>query len=152
VYSECKRCDSDPYQTIVIICCRGEPRKSLFIRCSRIRITTPTTRKDNPVTHHIPNVNGCKNAQEFVICFFIGDKITRPDSMKGWVKSIALVRLIVITISPITASKSCRISLLLSLLYMMKCGGKNACPHLHCQQPSAQVGYNEGFQYHCQKV
>ena len=105
-----KRYSSAPYQTVVINCCRGEPRKSSLIRCSRTQITAPTTRKDNPVTHHIPNVNGCKNAQEFVICFLTGAKITRPDSIKGWVKSRVWVLFIVMTMSPIAASNSCRIS------------------------------------------
>jgi hypothetical protein len=54
-------------------------------------------------------VNGCKNAQELTICFLTGAKITKPDSMKGWVKSVVTVLLIVIAISPIAASNSCRI-------------------------------------------
>jgi hypothetical protein len=124
VYNECRKCQLAPYQKIVIICCRGLPPNSSLIWCSRIQITTPTVRKNNPVTHHILNVNGCKNAQEFVMCFLTGAKITKPVSMKGWVKSIASSRFIVIAMSPIAPSNSCTIRYC-NHHHMRKCAARN---------------------------
>ena len=137
-----KRCTSASYQKIVIICWRTEPRKSSLIRCSRTQTTTPTIRKYDPVTHHISKLNGCKNAQDDVICSLTGAKITKPVSMNGWVKSIATVRLIVIAISPIAASNSWRIRCPWSVQYDKWLGEEKWCSYLHLIQPSVWVCHN----------
>lgn len=89
-----------------MICCFGGPRKSSFIRCSKIQTTAPITRKDTAVMHHIFGVNGRKKAQALEFNFLTGATITKPDSMYGCVKSAILVRFVIIAMSPIAASKT----------------------------------------------
>lgn len=92
------------YHRVVPNCCLGVPRKSLFLRCSRIQTTAPTTRKEIKITPHNSTVNGLKIAQVPELSFFTGVTTTRPDSIYGWVKSTMLVRLVMMAMSPTAAS------------------------------------------------
>lgn len=76
-----------------------------MILCSRIHTTAPTKRKKAPVTHHIGTVNGFRKAQGFDFTFQAGVTTTRPDSIKGWVKSTIFVLFVTIVTSPTAASK-----------------------------------------------
>lgn len=71
------------YINIVTICFLGGPRKSLLTRCSRIHITTPTTKNDAAVAHHISAVNGWRNTQAFDLALLIGATMTRLEDAKG---------------------------------------------------------------------
>lgn len=95
-------------QKTVTSCCLGEPRKSVFVRCSRIQTTVPTKRKKLPVTAHICHVNGMRNDHGFVLTSFIGATTTSPDSINGCVKSTILVLFVVIVKSPTAASYFCK--------------------------------------------
>lgn len=64
-------------------------------------------RKKAAVTAHIILLNGLRNAQGFEFNVVLtGATTTSPDSMYGCVKSAILVLLVVIAISPTTASYS----------------------------------------------
>lgn len=91
---------------VVMICCLGGPRNSSFMRCSRIQMTTPTTIKKMPVTHHSLAVNGLRNAHVPEFSLLTGATTTSPDSVNGWVKSAIRVRLVMIAMSPTAASKT----------------------------------------------
>lgn len=91
---------------IVTTCFLGGPLKSSLVRRSKIQTTAPTIRKKTPVTHHIMGVKGLRKAQALELSFPTGATTTSPDSMYGCVKSTILVRLVVIVMSPTTASKS----------------------------------------------
>lgn len=90
---------------MVINCFFGGPRKSSFIRCSRIHTTAPTTRKNAAVTDHIVIVNGRRKDQALEFNFLMGARMVSPDSINGCVKSTIFVRFLTIAMSPITASK-----------------------------------------------
>lgn len=94
------------YQKMVTSCFLGGPRNSSLILCSSIHITAPTKRKNNPVTHHISKVNGCKKAQALESCSLTAVSMTSPDSIKGCVKSTILVLSVLIAMSPTAASNS----------------------------------------------
>ena len=63
-------------------------------------------RKKILVTSHIIGVNGLKNAQALEFNSLTGATTTNPDPIYGCVKSTILVRLVVIAMSPIAASKT----------------------------------------------
>lgn len=71
------------YHRVVTICCLGGPRNSLFMRCSKIQTTAPTTRKKIPVTHHNLAVNGLRKAQVPEFSLLTGATTTSPDSVNG---------------------------------------------------------------------
>lgn len=91
-------------QKIVISCWLGGPRNSWLIRCSRIQTTAPTKRKKEPVTHHICQENGFRNAHGLDFFSFTAATTTSPDSIKGCVKSTIFVLLVTIVMSPTAAS------------------------------------------------
>lgn len=92
-------------QNIVTSCCLGDPRNSVFERCSRIQTTAPTKRKKAPVTHHICTEKGFRKAQGLEDLSLTCATMTRPDSIYGCVKSTILVLFVTIDISPTAASK-----------------------------------------------
>lgn len=61
------------------------------------------------MTAHITGVNGLRNDQALEFNFLTGATTTSPDSMYGCVKSAILVRFVIIAMSPIAASYTCKV-------------------------------------------
>ena len=100
------QCFLGTHHRIVTHCFLRGPLNSSFVLRSKIQITTPTKRKDIPVTHHIVGVNGLRKAQALEFNFENGATTTSLDSIYGCVKSTCFVLLVVIVMSPTTASSS----------------------------------------------